>query len=260
MHRAETSEVNQFRVHEPQELAARLGARHLTLQVAETYLLRPHLRHIRLQGEELADFTWLPGQDVMIWLAAPDGRRLYRRYTIRHCDNAARTLDLAVFLHGKAGPGERWAQSLQPGEVVDLVGPRGKITLAEAPWHLFVGDEAFLPATLAMLAALPAGRPAWALLEIASPEEAVPPVTRADLHLSWIYRGSKDAGDPEPLVAASRALALPGSSGQVYVGAELQVARALSAVLEERGFAREQLSVKAYWVRGRANAAIGEPK
>ena len=39
---------------------------------------------------------------------------------------------------------------------VDVVGARGKISLVAAPWHLFAGDETYIPATFAMLEALPA--------------------------------------------------------------------------------------------------------
>jgi len=67
-------------------------------------------------------------------------------------------LTLDIVLHGD-GPGERWVRSARPGDKIEGIGPRGKITTsAAADWHLFIGDESALPAMFAMTEALPPGR------------------------------------------------------------------------------------------------------
>jgi NADPH-dependent ferric siderophore reductase len=196
----------------------------------------------------------------MLWIPAQEGRMLYRRYTIRDFDPQTGSLDLDIFQHGAGGPGENWVKTVRPGDLVEIVGPRGKISLIEAPWHLFAGDETYLPATFAMVAALPAGTPAWVFLEVADSQEEQPLEVSADLHLKWIHRGAAVPGDPTGLVAAVESSELPASSGHAYVGAELQVAKALRSALEARGLDSAHISSKAYWGRGRANAGIGEPK
>jgi NADPH-dependent ferric siderophore reductase len=248
-------------VSRPDELATMIqGVGRWTLEVVESRIVTPRMHRISLRGSELGDFNYRPGQDVMLWVAADKGRMLYRRYTIRHFDHEARTLDLDIFVHGQGGPGERWAKTVRPGDVVDVVGPRGKISLVDAPWHLFAGDETYIPATFAMLEALPAGTPAWAFLEVTGTEEEQPLTVGADVQLTWIHRGVATPGDPANLVAAIEAADLPSSPGHAYLGAELQVARALRSALEARGLDSKQISSKAYWGRGRANASIGEPK
>ncbi len=132
------------------------------------------MHRIRLKGEAFGAGNYRPGQDVMLWVAADDGRMLYRRYTIRHFDREMESLELNIFEHGMGGPGEHWAKTVRPGNVVEVVGPRGKISLVAAPWHVFIGDETYLPATLAMLEALPAGTPAWAFLEVSGSQEEQP--------------------------------------------------------------------------------------
>ena len=82
----------------------------------------------------------------------------------------------------------------------------------------------------------------------------------ANVRLTWIHRGDAAPGDPAGLVAAVESAELPTSAGHAYIGAELQVARALRRILEARDFDSNQISSKAYWGRGRANASIGEPK
>jgi NADPH-dependent ferric siderophore reductase len=218
------------------------------------------MHRIKMSGVVLGGLDYRPGQDVMLWIPADGGQMLYRRYTIRHLDHEAGSLDLDIFEHGRGGPGERWAKTARPGDVVAAVGPRGKISLVAAPWHLFAGDETYLPATFAMLAALPAGTPAWVFLEVEGSEEEQPLEVNADVCLTWIHRGEAASGDPAGLVAAVESADLPSSPGHAYVGAELQVARALRRTLEARGFDSTRISSKAYWGRGKANASIGEPK
>ena len=248
-------------ISKPDELVTMLqGVGRWTLEVVELRMITPRMQRIRLRGKAFGGFDYLPGQDVMLWVPADEGRMLYRRYTIRHFDRQTGSLDLDIFAHGSGGPGEHWAKTVHPGDVVEVVGPRGKISLVAAPWHLFVGDETYLPATFAMLEALPAGTPAWAFLEVAGASEEQPLLVSADVHLTWIHRGAAAPGDPTGLVAAVESAELQASAGHAYIGAELQVTRAVRRALEARGFDGTQLSSKAYWGRGRANASIGEPK
>jgi NADPH-dependent ferric siderophore reductase len=248
-------------VARPDELVTMIqGVRRWTLEVMESRMVTPRMHRIRLGSPEFGVFDYRPGQDVMLWVPADGGRMVYRRYTIRHFDRAVGSLDLDVFAHGGEGPGDRWAQAVRPGDVVDVVGPRGKISLVAAPWHLFAGDETYIPATFAMLEALPAGTPAWAFLEVAGPEEEQRLSVGADVRLVWIHRGNASLGDLADLVTAVGSAELPASPGHAYVGAELQVAKALSRVLGARGFDSSRISSKAYWGRSRANANMGEPK
>ena len=58
--------------------------RQLHFDVVSSTQLTPHMQRIELTAAELADFSYLPGQDVML-LVAVDGRRpVRRRYTTRH--------------------------------------------------------------------------------------------------------------------------------------------------------------------------------
>jgi NADPH-dependent ferric siderophore reductase len=111
-----------------------------------------------------------------------------------------------------------------------------------------------------MLEAIPAGTPTWVFLEVTDAQEEQPLDVSGDVHLRWIHRGAAAPGDPAALVSAVESVELPASVGHAYIGAELQVARALRLALEARGLDGTHISSKAYWGRGRANAGIGEPK
>ena len=95
-------------------------------------------------------------------------RVVNRRYTIRSFDPERKTVTIDVSLHG-AGPGTDWISAARPGDRIDAIGPRGKITVRpEADWHLFLADETGLPGALAMLEALPPGSTASAVFEVDS--------------------------------------------------------------------------------------------
>src|SRR5438445_6916276 len=123
------------------------------LEVAVVQDLTPRMRRVQLTSPDLDRFDYLEGQDMALTfrrVAAPPVRR---RYTIRHYDPDQRRLDLDFVLHGD-GPGMRWAQAARPGDSIEVVGPRGKITLLrDASWHLFGGDATAVPAARVMLEA-----------------------------------------------------------------------------------------------------------
>src|SRR6185437_659277 len=138
-------------------LASRLpGVSVFDLEVVATESVTPAMRRLRLGGNGLTTVTVDPGQDLMVAVPADGQQYFRRRYTVRRLDRAAGTVDLDVVLHGD-GPGARWAATARPGDRVEAIGPRGKITVvADADWHLFAGDESALPATFAMVESLPA--------------------------------------------------------------------------------------------------------
>ena len=159
-----------------------------------------------------------------------------------------------------AGRGSAGSASARPGDRIEGIGPRGKIFLAEtADWHLFIGDDSALPAYLAMAGALPAGARALVILEVPGPGGEQDLVTAADAEVTWLHRDGRPPGDPAALVAAAATVALPPGRGHAYLAGEATVVLRLRETLAARGLAPEQISPKAYWGRGRANASHGEP-
>src|SRR6516165_12732145 len=175
------------------------GATRLDFEVADSARLTPHMQRLRLTAPQLDSFGYLPGQDVMLLVAAEGNRPVRRRYTIRELDPSARLLTLDIVLHGD-GPGERWVRAAQPGDRIEGIGPRGKITTsATADWHLFMTDESALPATFAMTEALPAGRLATIVLEIPEANHEQELSSAAAVRVSWLHRLGAPAGDPGAL-------------------------------------------------------------
>jgi NADPH-dependent ferric siderophore reductase len=240
------------------------GTTRMQLEVVESGPLTPAMHRLVLTAPELAALAYQPGQDIMLMVAVDGDRPVRRRYTIRALDPARQRLTLDVVRHGE-GPGERWVAAARPGDRIEGVGPRGKIFLVPAAdWHLFVGDESALPAFFAMAGALPASARALLILEVPGPGDEQELVTAASAGVTWLHRDgpgqqARQAGDPAALVAAVAAAVLPSGHGHAYLAGEAAVVLALRAALAGLGLAPEQVSPKAYWGRGRANASHGEP-
>jgi len=235
------------------------GTRKLSFEVVSTARLSPHLQRIQLTAAQLDGFRYAPGQDVMVLVAADGRKPVRRRYTIRSLDQAARILTIDVVLHGD-GPGERWVRSARPGDRIEGIGPRGKIFPHPADdWHLFLGDEAALPAILAMTESLPGDAEATLVLEIPEADDEQEVLAAARTRVSWLHRLGRPAGDPAALAAEAAEVELPPGNGRAYLLGEAKVVLAMREVLASRGLPQEQMSPKAYWGRGRANAGHGEP-
>ena len=229
----------------------------MQLGVVDSSPLSPGMQRLVLTAPELAGLEYQPGQDMMLMVAVDGDRPVRRRYTIRALDRERRLLTIDVVRHAD-GPGERWVAAARPGDKIEGIGPRGKIFLnPDADWHLFIGDDSALPAYLTMAGAVPAGARALVILEVPGPdaEQDAP----AGAQVAWLHRDGRPAGDPAVLVEAAGTVALPPGRGHAYLAGEATVVLRLREALAARGLAAEQISPKAYWGRGRANASHGEP-
>lgn len=244
-------------VTQAQEFAARLGAGWYRPTVTGSERLTASMRRLRLTDPGLAELQYVPGQDLMVTVEGSEQAAVRRRYTIRALDRSSGTVTIDVLDHG-GGPGARWAAGAVPGQAVEVIAPRGKVTLApDAGWHLFAGDHAFLPAAFAMAESLPATARALLVLEVGPDDEQPLTAPACPGGPAWADPDGRPHG--QALLAALAGLALPEGPGHAYLGGELRLVADLRRLLEERGLAREQISPKGYWRAGTANASHGEP-
>ena len=152
---------------ESSALLSRLGDVSLwDLEVTAVEAISPSMRRIRCTAPGLGHLSYQPGQDLMLAVPGPGDGSFRRRYTIRSLDRATASVDIDVVLHGD-GPAAAWAASCQPGQRIEAIGPRGKVTVQpEADWHLFAGDDSAMPASLAMAESLPTPEDALVVLEV----------------------------------------------------------------------------------------------
>jgi NADPH-dependent ferric siderophore reductase len=217
--------------------------------------LTPRMRRVTVQADGMRGVAIRPAQDVELHLREADGRRVKRRYTVRHARPESGELDLDFVLHGH-GPGARWGQTAQPGDHVDFQGPRGKLELRPAKWHLMCGDESALPAIAAIAEALPGSERARAVIEVHDAADEL----RVAADVRWVHRGDDHApGGPDLLASAVAEidLAAPAET-RAYLMGETRSMVALRAQLEDRGVPHDSIFVKGYWNIARPDRIAGQ--
>jgi NADPH-dependent ferric siderophore reductase len=225
-------------------IAGRTPTHHTRVRRAVT--LTPRMRRVTLAGDSLIGLSTRPAQDIELILVEESGRRVKRRYTIRAARPDIGEVDIDALLHGH-GPGSTWAATVQPDDEVAFLGPRGKLELRPADWHLFVGDESALPAFASIVEALPEQEHAVAVVEVGDGTDELPigPTVR------WVHRDGAAAGSAELLAAALTTLQAPGGRGRAYLLGETRAMVALRPIVRSLGVEEDQIFVKGYWNLGR---------
>lgn len=202
--------------------------------------LAPGLHRITLQGPQLRQRLWSPGDKLQLKL----GRgMLTRTYTPMAWDaEAGRTSFVAHTL--APGPGSDWVRRAAPGQPLAVFGPRASLALTELDpaKSLLIGDETAL--------SLAAGwRPAAVLLEASAPTAVDIAAHALRLPVQVIGRAPGDAHWPH-LVA--QALAALGTATRVVIAGRAATVQHVLRQLKVHGIAASRIRTKAYWADGKA--------
>lgn len=242
------------------ELADRLHTNAGVCEVVATTQLSTSVLEVILAGDA-PQLVGVPGNDVMVRMLNPEGKSVRRRYSVRSLDESLDQFSLWVTTEHD-GPGSHWARSAHAGDLVDIVGPRGKIGLDPlADWHVFVGDPSGLAAFYRLAQSIEAPGRAIFIIEIDHADDALTASFDEGLGVTGIFvdRQSRERNDPSGLLSGLAAFAMPPDLGHAYLFGEFNVMKGVRAALLDRGMADEQISLKAYWRTGRGNAEHGEP-
>lgn len=254
-----------------------------TLEVVRTTWLTPGIVRVTLGGEEFAALPDRVETDKYAKLYFPpagsdlqppydlsslrnevsfDALPAVRTYTIRRVDSAQELVDIDFVVHGDTGVAGPWAASAQPGDRLTISRPGGGYSPDATADHLMlIGDESAIPAISSAIEAFAPGSRATAVIETRSPEHrlALPSVPDgADLTVEWVDEDHEAPGTR--LVDAVTAREWPEGRVQVFAHGERGAMKALRAVFAERGVDRADLSLSAYWARGRTEDVFQSEK
>lgn len=255
----------------------------VTLEVLRREQLTPHMVRIIAGGPNFDSFTANGYADAYckIWFG-PDGNPLdgksglealresspreqwpvSRTYTIRRVDAAARELAIDFVVHGDEGLAGPWAARARPGDALSFAGPGGAFNPdPDAGWYLFAADESALPATAAVLEALPAAAVGQVFLEVGGPEDHQPLAAPDGVSVTWLHRDALPAGNTGLLADAIAKAPWPNNDVQVFAHGEREAMKALRDVFfSDRGLDRRQVSLSGYWAAGRTEDAFQAEK
>jgi NADPH-dependent ferric siderophore reductase len=239
---------------------------HTTVHSAER--LTPRMVRVVVGGDELDAFSVGEFTDHYVKLQLPPPEADYaapfdieelkasrpreqwpriRTYTVRAWDPERKLLTIDFVVHGDAGVAGPWASTVEPGDVLQLMGPGGAYAPdPDAAWHLMVGDLSVLPAIGASLERVPEGVPVHVIVELDDDADRQALTSPGDLHVTWLRADGSDT----VLLDAVRALAFPDGPVHAFVHGEASAVRAVRRhLLVDRGVPREALSVSGYWKR-----------
>jgi NADPH-dependent ferric siderophore reductase len=185
-----------------------------------------------------------------------------RTYTIRWVNLETQELAIDFVVHGDEGLAGPWAAAAEPGDSLIFTGPGGAYNPApDADWHLFVGDDAAIPAIAACIEALAPDARGHAFLEVDSAEDILPLSAPAGLELHWLQRNGVPAGSSELLLQALREMQwLPGRV-DVFAHGERGYMKGLREIFfAQRGLERSQVSLSGYWAQGRVEEVFQAEK
>ena len=226
----------------------------VTLTVRRVEQIAPRLRRIVLTGPEFSNYLacHLPTADTYVKLVFEiDGETVQRTYTVRWVNALAQELAIDFVTHGSDGIAGPWALTAEPGDTLRLRGPGGAYRpLAEVGEHLFVGDEAAIPAICAALEQLSPDQNATAFIEVDGPDHEVELASAANLTVHWLHRDPAAPGTTTLLDQAVRAWAFPDGRVQAFVHGESALLKSVRPYLLDGRVAREDFSVSAYWRHG----------
>jgi NADPH-dependent ferric siderophore reductase len=254
------------------ETTARPKRRTIHTTVESVERVTPHMVRVVVGGDDLDGFAVGEFTDHYVKLQLPPAGAGYeppfdmedvkashpreqwpriRTYTVRAWDAERRQLTLDVIVHGDEGVAGPWAATVQPGDLLELMGPGGAYAPdPDAAWHLMVGDMSVLPAIGASLPRVPAGVPVHVIVELDDDADRQQLTSPGDLSVTWL----RSDGSDSVLLEAVRALAFPDGPVHAFVHGEASAVRALRRhLLVDRGVPREALSVSGYWKRTRTD-------
>ncbi|MGC5628835.1 siderophore-interacting protein [Georgenia sp. Z1344] len=185
-----------------------------------------------------------------------------RTYSIRRFDLENGRIWIDFVVHGDRGVAGPWAMAARPGDAVVLGGIGGGYAPdPDAEWHLLAGDDSALPAVAAALEAMPRDAVGVAHLEVDSAADHQEIDAPDGIEVRWLHRDGAEPGTTSLLTDAVRETPWRDGRVQVFAHGERSAMKSLRPYLtDDRGLAKDQLSISAYWAHGRIEDAFQAEK
>lgn len=200
-------------------------------------------------------------RDGVLHWPLEDPHLVMRTYTVRRWDAEAAELDIDFVLHG-VGPATSWARHAQPGDRVQIAGPRQSGGEPEgADWLLVAGDETALPAIARWLEEMPQDTKAQVFIEVGEQDHRQELVQPPGVEITWLSRDGAEAGTTTLLQdAITSAQWWEGAVFAWVAGEALSIAPIRRWLTREKQLPKEQVEVTGYWRRSEVVVSEENPE
>ena len=263
------------------------------LQVIRTADVSPGMRRVTMGGEQLKahtaengypvaefrsdgfddEFKVLikhPDVDVAVGPAQLDGvldwprgdeHLLLRTYTVRRWDPEAGEIDVDFVNHG-VGPATSWARNVQPGETIQIAGPKSSSAHPkDVDWVLVGADETALPAVARWLEEWPEGARGQFFIEVEEESHRQDLNVPQGVELTWLIRHGAEAGTTTLLFDALKAAEWWEGKVFAWVAGEAGTLTPIRRWLRrEKDLDKEQIEVTGYWKKQKVVASADNPE
>lgn len=263
------------------------------LQVIRTADVSPGMRRVTMGGEQLKahtaengypvaefrsdgfddEFKVLikhPDVDVAVGPAQLDGvldwprgdeHLLLRTYTVRRWDPEAGEIDVDFVNHG-VGPATSWARNVQPGETIQIAGPKSSSAHPkDVDWVLVGADETALPAVARWLEEWLEGARGQFFIEVEEESHRQDLNVPQGVELTWLIRHGAEAGTTTLLFDALKAAEWWEGKVFAWVAGEAGTLTPIRRWLRrEKDLDKEQIEVTGYWKKQKVVASADNPE
>ncbi|MBT5332287.1 MAG: siderophore-interacting protein [Porticoccaceae bacterium] len=213
--------------------------------------LSPNMRRVSLVGDDLEDFPEGQESGYVKLLLKHQGEEVRRSYTIRRFESQSKTLHLDFMRHADGGPASAWAESVEIGQEISLVGPGAKKLLDfDADWFLLAGDMTALPAISVNIEQLPKDAKGYVAIELLSEADKQDLPVPEGVELHWVVN-ERPNRDSFPLLDKVKEFEFLAGKPSMWVAGEFHTSRAIRRYLKlEKGVQRDELYASSYWHLG----------
>ena len=179
-----------------------------------------------------------------------DPKLLMRTYTVRRWDPVAGEIDVDFVRHG-VGPASSWSYRAEPGETIQIAGPKSSAGHPEGvDWTLVAGDETALPAIGRWLENWPEGARGQVFVEIGDESHRQDLPVPDGVEVTWLSRDGAAPGTTTLLLDAIRGAEWWDGTVFAWVSGEALTLTPIRRWLRnEKGLPKEQVEVTGYWRR-----------
>jgi ferric-chelate reductase (NADPH) len=216
--------------------------------VLDSEIVGGQFRLVRVQGEVFQGVSWTPGQAVQFYL----GNFVKRAYTPMDVDANAGSARFLFHLHG-GGPGSNWAESLEPGDICQVMRPKDSLDLKSIEENaIFFGDDTSLAAAQALQGCSESAAGRRYVLEVCSMDAAQKVASR--LALDPLILVQKKEDDSHLGAVLEKLLVediIDSQSPQWIFTGQARSIQMLQKSLKAKGIALGRSQVRAYWSPGK---------